>query len=95
MALAKTVETDVGVSATYFRIVNAQTYYVDKVVDVVFGGYIDETARRGGKRFIAPVQERFTFAELGLQSAADPEVTRAALYAAAKQRPSFDGATDA
>ncbi len=88
MALQKTIASDYGFDASYWRLHSMQIYYDDSGVfaDITLVGFRDEAARLGGKKSFLTSQNRIT----GL--AADP--TRAEIYAEVKKLPEFSGAAD-
>lgn len=99
MALSKTISTDKGVAATYWRIVRVDFDVVERKVWFVMNGYASKEVREADeKKFLA--QQPFT---LTLPEGVVPEdVGRAEMYAYAKTAPQensntpmFDGAADA
>jgi hypothetical protein len=89
MALLKTVETDFGVPSVYWNIGAVQEDFKGKGTEVTFYGYASKEARDSGKQPLSAGK---------VQIAGDDYVAgadRAALYAIIKQKPEFEGATDA
>lgn len=106
MALKKSIPSNYGPAATYWRISGLQIHDWENVFVVIVSGYADEPTRRavkedGTAKFqpLAPGTFRLTadqLAELfpaGLQSAEWPDKT--ALYEFLKTLPDFAGAKDA
>ena len=48
MAIARSIETVFGVTATYWRIIRTNESF-DGMTEIYIAGYADETARRAGK----------------------------------------------
>lgn len=89
MALIKSIPTDFGINAEYWNIGAVQEDFKGKGTEVTFYGYANEQARIDGKQPLSAGK---------VQVAGDEYVAgadRAALYAIIKQRPEFEGATDA
>lgn len=89
MALIKSIPTDFGINAEYWNIGAVQEDFKGKGTEVTFYGYASEQARQDGKQPLSAGK---------VQIAGDEYVAgadRAALYAIIKQRPEFEGATDA
>ena len=89
MALIKSIDTDFGIPASYWNIGAVQEDFKGKGTEVTFYGYANEQARLDGKQPLSAGK---------VQIAGDEYVAgadRAALYAIIKQRPEFEGATDA
>lgn len=89
MALIKSIPTDFGIDAQYWNIGAVQEDFKGKGTEVTFYGYANEQARLDGKQPLSAGK---------VQIAGDEYVAgadRAALYAIIKQRPEFEGATDA
>lgn len=89
MALIKSIDTDFGIPACYWNIGAVQEDFKGKGTEVTFYGYANEQARLDGKQPLSAGK---------VQIAGDEYVAgadRAALYAIIKQRPEFEGATDA
>jgi hypothetical protein len=53
MALLKSVPTDFGAAASYWRVAALQEDLVGKTLDVTLQGFFDQAARRGGKQPMA------------------------------------------
>ena len=89
MALIKSIPTDFGINAEYWHIGAVQEDFKGRGTEVTFYGYANEQARQDGKQPLSAGK---------VQVAGDEYVAgadRAALYAIIKQRPEFEGATDA
>lgn len=83
MALSKNIPTDYGVDATYWRIIGAQAYYGENLVDVVLAGYASDAARQAGKSPLATITGiRLSWSDMALEGTNEP--TRAAAYTAIK-----------
>lgn len=91
MALIKTVDTDSGVAAAYWRIVRMDVDLKARSVWFLLDGYVSQDARAADK---APVLERPV--AMPLPHGMGPEnLTRTALYTYAKGLEAFAGAVDA
>lgn len=90
MALQKAIDTPIGAAATYWRIVRASFDAVQGTAWYVLAGYLDQDARDTGKEFMKEVPFTIAIPE----GVALEEITRTYMYADAKTRPAFDGATD-
>lgn len=89
MALIKSIPTDFGIPAEYWNIGAVQEDFKGRGTEVTFYGYASEQARQEGKQPLSAGK---------VQIAGDEYVAgadRAALYAIIKQKPEFEGATDA
>ena len=89
MALIKSIPTEFGISADYWHIGAVQEDFKGKGTEVTFYGYASKEARDAGKQPLSAGK---------IQIAGDEYVAgadRAALYSIIKQRPEFEGATDA
>jgi hypothetical protein len=89
MALIKSIPTDYGVNSEYWNIGAVQEDFKGQGTEVTFYGYASKEAREAGKQPLSAGK---------VQIAGDEYVAgadRAALYAIIKQKPEFDGATDA
>jgi hypothetical protein len=53
MALCKALPTDFGIDASYWNILALQVNRADQTAAVTLAGYLDEPARRAGRRPIA------------------------------------------
>ena len=88
MALLNIVETDFGVTASYWNIGAVQEDFKGKGTQVTMYGYSDQAARLAEKQPLSAAQ--VTLAGADYVAGAD----RATLYGIIKQRPEFAGATD-
>lgn len=88
MALSISLETDVGVSANYHRIMGLQSYYNDRCADVTVLGYADKAARQAGKQPLMARIIRVSFEDVG------DEPGRIAVYGTLKALPEFAGSVD-
>lgn len=88
MALLNTVDTDFGVTASYWNIGTVQEDFKGKGTQVTAYGYASKDAFTAGKQPLAAAQ--VTFAGEEYVAGAD----RATLYSLLKQKPEFAGATD-
>ena len=89
MALIKQIMTDYGCTANYWNIGAVQEDFKGQGTEVTFYGYASKEARDAGKQPLSAGK---------VQIAGDEYVAgadRAALYAIIKQKPEFEGATDA
>lgn len=89
MALIKSIMTEFGVEANYWSIGAVQEDFKGRGTEVTFYGYASKEARDAGKQPLSAGK---------VQIAGDEYVAgadRAALYAIIKQKPEFEGATDA
>ena len=89
MALIKAIPTDFGLDATYWNIGAVQEDFKGRGTEVTFYGYANQQARIDGKQPLSAGKVQIA----GDEYIADAD--RAALYAIIKQRPEFEGATDA
>jgi hypothetical protein len=89
MALAKTIQTDSGATATYARIALVHLSYLERQATVFVQCYLDEAARRAGLRMLQEVRHDLSLDDLG---ADDP--TRTSLYRTLKSLPEWADATD-
>jgi hypothetical protein len=89
MALSKSIDTDIGAPAAYWRITRADFNLIDNTAWYALSGYVSKAARDAGKGGI--VDKSFSFPLV----VAPEEITRAALYANAKTREEFADAVDA
>ena len=89
MALIKSIPTDFGINAEYWNIGAVQEDFKGQGTEVTFYGYASEAARQEGKQPLSAGKVQIAGEEY--VAGAD----RAALYAIIKQRPEFEGATDA
>ena len=88
MALSHTVETEFGVTASYWNIGAVQEDFKGKGTQVTMYGYASQEAREAEKQPLSAAQ--VTLAGDDYIAGAD----RTTLYAKIKQRPEFAGATD-
>lgn len=89
MALIKSIDTDFGIPANYHNIGAVQEDFKGRGTEVTIYCYASKEARDAGKQPLSAGK---------VQIAGDEYVAgadRAALYAIIKQRPEFEGATDA
>jgi len=89
MAFIKSIDTEYGISATYWNIGAVQEDFKGKGTEVTFYGYASQEAREAGKQPLSAGK---------VQIAGDEYVAgadRALLYVTIKQRPEFEGAEDA
>ena len=89
MAFIKAIPTDYGVPAEYWNIGTVDEDFKSKATTITFHGYASKQAREFGNQPLASGK---------VQIAGDEYVAgadRAALYAIIKQKPEFEGATDA
>ena len=89
MALIKEIMTDYGVPAAYWNIGAVQEDFKGQGTEVTFYGYASKEAREAGKQPLSAGK---------VQIAGDEYVAgadRQVLYAIIKQKPEFEGATDA
>jgi len=89
MALIKSIDTDYGIPATYWNIGAVQEDFKGQGTEVTFYGYASQQAREQGKQPLSAGKVQISGSEY--VAGAD----RAQLYAIIKQKPEFDGATDA
>lgn len=88
MALSKSIDTDSGAAATYWRIVGGSYDLVSNTFQYVLAGYVDEAARIAGK---APLKQ-MAF-QLSLGEGVTPEsLSRSTLYTRTKTFVPFNGA---
>lgn len=88
MALSKAIPTDFGIDATYWHILALQVNRADRNAAVTLAGYLDESARRAGRRPIAVM----TLTLAGDAYPGDADGLRyAAAYAAVKITPQNAG----
>jgi rubrerythrin len=88
MALAKSIDTEYGIPATYWNIGAVQEDFKGKGTEVTFYGYASKEAREEGKQPLSAGKVQIAGEEY--VAGAD----RATLYATIKQKPEFEGATD-
>ena len=89
MALIKSIPTDFGINAEYWNVGAVAEDFKGKGTEVTFYGYANKEARDAGKQPLSAGKVQISGDEY--VAGAD----RAALYAIIKQRPEFEGATDA
>ena len=89
MALIKSIDTDYGIPAQYWNIGAVQEDFIGRGTEITFYGYASKEAREAGKQPLSAGKVGISGDEY--VAGAD----RAALYAIIKQKPEFDGATDA
>jgi hypothetical protein len=89
MALIKEVPTDFGVNSVYWNIGAVQEDFKGKGTEITFYGYASKEARDSGKQPLSAGKVQISGDEY--VAGAD----RAALYEIIKQKPEFEGATDA
>lgn len=89
MALIKDIDTEFGISATYWNIGAVQEDFKGRGTEVTFYGYANKDAREAGKQPLSAGKVQISGEEY--IAGAD----RAALYGIIKQRPEFSGAQDA
>ena len=89
MALLKSIEAEVGVSAVYWNVGLAHEDFKSQKCDLTLYGYVSQEARLAGKQPLSVMQMQVIGAEY--VAGAD----RAALYAIIKQKPEFEGSEDA
>lgn len=53
MALLKTIDTDFGASATYWRVVSISDDLLNRRLEIATAGYFSEDARRAGRQPMA------------------------------------------
>ena len=91
MALSKSIDTDSGVAAVYWRIVRVDVDLKVRTIWFVIDGYVSHQAREAGREPV--MQKPMT---LPMPEDAEPEsYTRATLYAYVKGLEAFAGAVDA
>ena len=89
MAIRKSIELErTGATAVYWRLARAH-FRADGSADYVLAGYVSKAFFAAGKD---PIVE--TTYEISIDSARNAALSRADLYADAKTRPEFAGATD-
>lgn len=88
MALQKSIETEFGTDATYWAIGATHEDYQGGAVQVTIFGWIDEKARRSGKKPAGTGQIVMSGAEYA------PDAAREWLYGVLKSKPEFAGAED-
>ena len=89
MALLKSIDTDYGIPATYWNIGAVQEDFKGKGTEVTFYGYASKEARDAGKQPLSAGKLQLSGNEYVAGA------NREQLYAIIKQKPEFDGATDA
>lgn len=89
MALQKSQPTDVGVDATYHRIIRSDAYYDTGEINLIIGKFADKAASDDEKQPLSTQMVATSFEDLGLT---EPRRTEA--YNFLKTLPEFDGATD-
>jgi len=91
MALSKSIDTQVGVDATYWRIVRVDVDLKARKVWFMLDGYVSQLARTEGKEPLRQLP-----LTVDIEEGVEPEdLGRAQLYAYAKTQELFDGAEDA
>jgi len=89
MALLKSIDTDYGIPATYWNIGAVQEDFKGQGTEITFYGYASKEAREAGKQPLSAGK---------VQIGGDEYVAgadRAQLYVIIKQKPEFEGSTDA
>jgi len=88
MGLLKERESDFGATATYWIIGAMSEDFFGHGRDVTIFGFVDEPARRSGKKPLAVARFQIT------APAYVPDQGREAVYEIIKRRPEFEGAED-
>jgi hypothetical protein len=89
MALIKSIDTDYGISASYWNIGAVQEDFKGKGTEVTFYGYASKETRDAGKQPLSSGKVQIA----GNEYVAGAD--RAALYTIIKQKPEFEDAEDA
>jgi len=88
MALLKSIDTDYGISATYWNIGAVQEDFKGQGTEITFYGYASKEAREVGKQPLSAGKLQISGNEYIAGA------NREQLYAIIKQKPEFEGATD-
>jgi len=89
MGLLKSIDTDYGIPATYWNIGAVQEDFKGRGTEVTFYGYASQEAKESGKQPLSAGKVQISGEEY--VAGAD----RAQLYAIIKQKPEFEGASNA
>lgn len=95
MALLHSIETEIGVNATYFHIDRMNVRPRERVVEVVINGFVDKDKRLACKNPIFTTLLLFSYDEI--ETALEVQVTditQEILYTFLKTTTEFNGATD-
>ena len=87
MALKKSIPTEFGVDAEYWKIVELVDNNLFEKMKVVLFGYLNEDARGDGKSHLAST-------ELLIDDLYIPDMDRSAIYATIKELEDWSDATD-
>lgn len=52
MGLLKSIETNFGINASYWHIIETHVFWKTMRAEVILAGYLDETSRREGKDYL-------------------------------------------
>lgn len=91
MGLLYSIDTQIGVPATYFNVQRTDCYPRDRVIDITVSGYISKQARLDEKAAVFRWTKRFSYDEIS--SKTDP--TQEDIYNFIKAQPEFLGSEDA
>ena len=89
MALLKSIEAEVGVSAVYWNIGIAHEDFKSQKCDLTLYGYVSQESRQAGKQPLSVMP--MAIVDEDYVAGAD----RAALYSIIKLKPEFEGSEDA
>lgn len=89
MALIKSIDTQYGIPAEYWKITRVDEYFAEHRISVIFSAYVNKEAREAGK---SPLAQGANLEIAGDQYI--PDATRQQIYEIAKLLPEFEGAQD-
>jgi hypothetical protein len=90
MGLEHSIETQIGIPATYFHIQRLDLYPRDNVMDITVYGFINQEARLNGASYIYTWGQRVSYGDITQTD----DVTQAQVYTYLKTREPFLGAID-
>jgi hypothetical protein len=88
MALLKSIDTEYGISATYWNVGAVHEDFKGQGTEVTFYGYASQQAREQGKQPLSAGKVQISGDEYVVGA------DRAQLYLIIKQKPEFEGAKD-
>jgi hypothetical protein len=88
MAINISINTDFGVSATYWNIGAYQEDFKGEGAEVTIYGYASQATRQAGHQPLSAAKVQFSGADY------IPDATREQIYNIIKQKPEFTGCTD-
>lgn len=90
MAIIKSIDTQYGIAAEYWKIIRVDEYFAEMRATVILAAYVNQEARESGK---VPLATAATVEMTG--DTYLPDATRTQLYDYIKSLPDFAGSEDA